>query len=144
MLLTTFYHRFIIARLLLDSIPTASSPNSIRAHLSRLPSGLPATYQMTMERIKAQEPALAELGLRVLTWVYFARKTLTVAQLRHAVSFRPGMKKITNDDLVDEDQIISACAGLISVIERTKADSGRPLDIPMREYHFSRTSQEFD
>ena len=138
-MLKCFFLRSIIARLLVDSLPSTGTANEIRTHLAELPSDPPATYRITMERIKSQEPALAELSLLVLAWVYFARKTLTITQLLHAVSFRPEMKQIAGDDLIDEDQIILACGGLVSLAENKERWELRTR-ISERECQFSRES----
>ena len=131
--------RFVIARLLIDALPSTVTPNTIRKHLSQLPSDLPETYRLTMKRIKEQEPSIAEIGLKTIAWVYFAKDRkrplerdqigLTIEELRHAVSFRPGMKTLSQDDLVTEDQILSACAGLI-VFTNERCHFSRRYPIP--------------
>lgn len=111
-------HRFIVAKLLISCIPNSRSltANDLRAAVSELPTGIDDTYHLAMTRIQAQELHLAKLGTQALYWVYFSKRRLTVIELRHALSFqRSGA--ISKDDLIGEDQIRSACAGLISFVK---------------------------
>lgn len=112
------FHRFIAARLLISCIPNSQSltANDVRAAVKEFPTGIEETYEMAMRRIEDQEPHLAELGKQALYWVYFSKRQLTVMELRHALSFQRS-KGISKDDLIGEDRILSACAGLISFVK---------------------------
>ena len=109
--------RFIIAKLLVDSILSSLTVNQIRAAIKRLPAGMLATYNMIMERIRRQDPRLFKIGFEVLSWIYCAKTRLTVTELQHVVSLHLGLKDISDDDLVGEDILLSACCGLVSFVE---------------------------
>lgn len=68
-----------------------------------------------MNRIDSQGEDFRKLGRSVIEWLVFAKDKLRVAELRHAVSFKTGMVAICEEDLVQADDIISACAGLVVI-----------------------------
>lgn len=90
----------------------------VRYALKTLPKGLDATYELSMNRIDSQSEGFRKLGRRVINWLVFAKTKLTVTELLHAVSFEPGMKTMSAEDLVQEDDLISACAGLVVISAR--------------------------
>ena len=116
--------RFIIAKLLICSLSTSLNAFQVRDRLKDLPTGLRDTYVLTMKRIGEQEPALVDLAIAALSWVYFAKRTLAVNELRHAVSFQL-QGKISDDALIGWDTIQSACAGLLTFVESEVEDTLR-------------------
>lgn len=90
-----------------------------------------------MARIEAQEPRIAQLAKRTLSWIRYEFKydQLNIMQLRHALSVQPGMKAITSDDLVSEEDILSSCLGLVN-LSRARKDG-------LLYTSFSRTSRRY-
>lgn len=111
------YRLLLVAKLLIRCIPSARplTANELRAAAKKLPSEIEDTYKMAMTRIQEQEPHLAELGKQALSWVYLSKRQLTAMELRHALSFQ-WFKVISPNPIVNEDQILSASAGLISFV----------------------------
>lgn len=56
----------------------------VRKTLETLPTGVSATYKDAIERIKDQSDAEADLGMKVLSYVFCAKRPLKVEELRHA------------------------------------------------------------
>ena len=101
----------------------------IRTRLSNLPTGLHGTYKLTLQRINSQKPELAKIGMDALRWVYFAARGMTVPELQHALSFRPGAKMFSEDCLIFGNLKLPACCGLLSLVKNGDGEM---------EYQFSR------
>lgn len=74
-------------------------------------NALQMTYENTLQRIKGGPRA--DLAAKVLACVVFSKLPLSMQQLRHAVAVEPGMTDITEDDLDEEQDLLSACASLV-------------------------------
>lgn len=91
----------------------------IRESLECLPQGLDDTYNNAIERIAAQDPEDYALALQVFGWITHARKPLTLSQLQHAIAVEHGMTELNQEDLSDQETLISLCAGLIKFDQRS-------------------------
>jgi hypothetical protein len=89
--------------------------NAVRAALENLPSGLDNTYKDVMERIYKQGKADVDLALKALSWITYAKVPLKVKALQHAVAIKPGMMTLDDGDLTNEDDLISVCAGIVTI-----------------------------
>ena len=110
-------HRFLLAQLHMDSLADESSRNAILRALERLPEGFEGTYDDAMERINQQSPKRKHMAYRLLSWISYAFRPLSLLELRYALAVREGMTKMDEDDLDDEEFLISVCAGLVTVSE---------------------------
>jgi hypothetical protein len=111
------FHRFLLARLHVDSISKKINRRAVRDALRTLPTTLDATYSDALGRIGNQAPELFELARSVLYWVLCAKRPLSVPELCHtyAMSELPGATPLADDDLPDAEILLSACGGLILV-----------------------------
>ena len=83
-----------------------------------------------MARIQQQDSDLVQIAMDTLSWVYFAKRRLTVDELCHAISLNQhGKEGFNPTDLIGEDRIFTACAGLITVARRECQFA--------RKYHYS-------
>lgn len=82
--------------------------------LKKLPRRLDETYDQAFERIDSQGEGLRELARKVLTWVTYAKKRLSVAELQHALAVEPGQPALDQNLIPDIDTIGSVCAGLVN------------------------------
>jgi Ankyrin repeats (3 copies) len=72
-----------------------------------------------MERIAHQEPGFRELAWRVLLWIACAKRPLTILEIRHALAVEKGDSRLDKDNLPDIRDMIPACAGIVSVDEKS-------------------------
>jgi hypothetical protein len=107
--------RFLLARLHTASLVGLPNRASVLRALERLPTEIHGAYDIVMEQIKQQGESDEALAKNVLLWVAHARRPLSVAELQHALAVMPGMKQIDTDYVIDEDLLISVCAGLVIV-----------------------------
>ena len=103
----------------LEGITDLLTPAEIRAALQTLPKGLDETYDFTMKRILGQRGDIAKLASLAIAWILHAERLLTVLELRCILSFERSSfrkKQFSEDDLIGEDVILSACAGLVTFV----------------------------
>jgi hypothetical protein len=80
------FHRFLLAQLHIEAISQKHKPKDVRTPLEGLHRRLDETYAEAMERIRGKIYEDVEPNQRVLTWISFARRPLTVTEMRHAIA----------------------------------------------------------
>jgi ankyrin repeat protein len=73
-----------------------------------------------MERIQGQVRPSRECALNVLSWITCAKRPLTTAELQHALAVEIGEPELDEDNLPEIEDMISVCAGLVTVDEESK------------------------
>lgn len=99
-------------------------------------SGLDSTYKEAMRRIEGQEEGYRVMAMQVLSWLTYARRSLSTRELQHALAVRNGMKEMDHDFLPEIELLGSICAGLIIIEEQSKLV--RLVHYTVKEY-FERT-----
>lgn len=105
--------RFLLARLHVDALATKHSVKDIRSTLQNLPRGLSDTYDEALSRIFEQQEDDAEFARKVLCWVTYAVRPLTMPELKHALAISPDDTEIDEEGCPEEEFILSLCAGLV-------------------------------
>ncbi|KAJ7443981.1 ankyrin repeat-containing domain protein [Mycena latifolia] len=108
---------FLLAKLHTESLATKNTVKAVREALQHLPKDLNHTYEEAMTRIKNQNEDDRQLALQALTWVAYAKRPLSVAELREALAIELDATTLDVDNLLDIDIVLSICAGLIIVDE---------------------------
>ncbi|KAJ7440455.1 ankyrin repeat domain-containing protein, partial [Mycena latifolia] len=108
---------FLLAKLHTESLATKNTIKAVREALRHLPKNLNHTYEEAMNRIKNQNEDDRQLALQALTWVAYAKRPLSVAELREALAIEPDATTLDVDNLMDINIVLSVCAGLIMVDE---------------------------
>jgi hypothetical protein len=68
-----------------------------------------------MKRIEGQPVGDREIAERVLSWITYARRPLSLEELQHAVAISSEMTEMDLDAVVEETILMSVCAGLVVV-----------------------------
>ncbi|KAG9230726.1 ankyrin repeat protein, partial [Amylocarpus encephaloides] len=113
---------FLLAKLHLDSLAGKKSLKAIRTALINLPSGSHAydsAYKDAMVRIEGQIADEEELAKQVLSWITCAKRPLTTTELQHALAIEKGESKLDHDNLPDIEDLVTVCAGLVTVDEQS-------------------------
>ncbi|KAL8870062.1 MAG: hypothetical protein Q9174_003806 [Haloplaca sp. 1 TL-2023] len=112
---------FLLAQLHLSALATKHTTKALRASIEDLPVQIEQTYDNTMRRIEDQSQDDASLAKKVLMWVVHTLRPLTLAELQHALAAMDlkGETDITDEDLPDEDIVISVCEGLVILDEQS-------------------------
>jgi len=114
------YCRFLLAQLHMDSLADESNRNAILRALEKLPEGFEGTYDDAMERINQQSKQRKHMAYRLLSWISYAFRPMSLIELRYALAVREDMMKMDENDLDDEEFLISVCAGLVTVSEGSR------------------------
>ncbi|KAI8635281.1 hypothetical protein F5Y19DRAFT_460986 [Xylariaceae sp. FL1651] len=118
--------------------------NEIREALNRLMEGGPSpydsAYRTAMERINGQLEGQARRAKQVLSWVTCAKRQLTKVELQHALGIKIDETKIDKDNLPWIEDLVSVCAGLIAVDQ--KSSIVRLVHYTTQEY-FVRTQNDW-
>ncbi|KAF5254912.1 hypothetical protein FANTH_408 [Fusarium anthophilum] len=112
---------FLLARLHLDSLQGLMSVKKLKDALSTLPTGTSAydkAYQCALERIESQHEHRVAVAKDVLAWLTFVKRPLTIEELRTAVIIQEADLDIDEDSLMDIEDMVSVCAGLVAVDEQ--------------------------
>jgi ankyrin repeat protein len=107
-----------LAKLHLDSLIGKRSVKALREALGKLATGLGAydsAYTSAMERIESQVPDQVELAKQVIAWIVHAKRRITTTELREALGVEVGERDIDRDNCPDIDDMVSACAGLVTI-----------------------------
>jgi len=94
---------------------TAKKVKSTLATLRKGADALDHAYGEALERIEHQQAGHASLAKHVLTWITFAKRPLTTAEICCALAIEPGDAELDPENKPDVDEIVSVCAGLVVV-----------------------------
>jgi ankyrin repeat protein len=124
----------LLAQLYLDSLIGKRSPKALRSTLKQLQQNLGSSgersekrkleilsqaYEHAMERIEGQAADQEELAKQVLSWITCAKRPLTTSELQHALAIEVGESELDGDNLPQIENMISVCAGLVTVDEES-------------------------
>ncbi|KAH6667723.1 hypothetical protein B0J14DRAFT_437654, partial [Halenospora varia] len=96
--------------------------SDIRSALESLRTGSDAygqAYKDAMERIKQQHAEGEKLAKQALWWITCARRPLVTAELQHTIAVKPGKSEFNEKGQPDIEDIVSVCAGLVTVDEES-------------------------
>lgn len=105
-------HRFLLAHLMLDELLDLPTVDQIHRLLQRRPQNLQKALEATMERIDSQSEDRKSLGRRLLTWVVYAKRRLTLEEISSAFSIRNGEDEKLNF-LASPNLLLQLCAGMV-------------------------------
>ncbi|KAH6891566.1 ankyrin repeat-containing domain protein [Coprinopsis sp. MPI-PUGE-AT-0042] len=109
---------FLHASLMVESVRHCTSSRHVMEKLDKLPAKLDVLYDEAFKRIETQPEEHAALAKRVLLWVVYAYRPLTVEEMRYAVASDPKVDWETPKNLVPESLMVSVCCGLIVFEEK--------------------------
>jgi hypothetical protein len=93
-----------------------------------------------MERIEGQLRDQEQLAKHVLSWITCAWRPLTTTELQHALGVEDGESKLDEENLSQIEDIVSVCAGLVTVDEESRII--RLVHYTTQEY-FDRTQKRW-
>ncbi|RYO78730.1 hypothetical protein DL762_008550 [Monosporascus cannonballus] len=109
---------FLLARLHVDSLLDKRTKSKVKSTLENLAKGskaLDEAYDEAIKRIDSQLPEDGALAKSVLSWITYAQRPLTIGELCHALAVEPGEDELDRDNIPDVEDILSVCAGLVTV-----------------------------
>jgi ankyrin repeat protein len=115
--------RFLLASLHVDSLVSKKTTTRLKSALDNLSHGSEAlrdAYDEVIERIDGQVHDDCTLAKNVLSWISYARRPLTTKELCHALAVEMGDINFDSDNITDVEDILSVCAGLVTVDEESQ------------------------
>ncbi|CAO2648676.1 Nn.00g079430.m01.CDS01 [Neocucurbitaria sp. VM-36] len=134
---------FLLAQLHFDSLVGKRSAKAVRAALDNLITGsgaYDAAYTAAMERIEGQVADQRDLAKQALAWITCARRPLSTSELQAALGVEVGEPELDPDNLPDVNDIVSTCAGLVTVDKESHII--RLVHYTTQEF-FERTQQQW-
>lgn len=72
-----------------------------------------------MTRIEEQNEDDAELAKQLLSWLTYSARPMTVLELQYALAVDLGTYSVDQDGLIDQETMLSVCAGIVTVEENS-------------------------
>jgi hypothetical protein len=79
-----------------------------------VPTQLFDLYQVIMDGIRHSQDDIEQLAQKVLSWIYHAKRSLKMEELREAIAVEEGDVGLDEDDLMSAEDIIEICGSLVS------------------------------
>lgn len=107
--------RFLHAALQMEALRNAVFITS--ETIDKLPVKIEDLYSNTVRRIMGQSEEQRKIAGRVLLWLLYAARPLSMAELHSAVASDPDSESWKYDSNVvgDEKALVSVCCGLVTV-----------------------------
>ncbi|RYP07260.1 hypothetical protein DL765_009212 [Monosporascus sp. GIB2] len=109
---------FLLARLHTDLLLDKRTPKDVKSTLAKLSKGSAAlhdAYGDALQRIEGQLDGDYELAKKVLSWITFAKRPLTTAEICCALAVEPDEKELDLENILEVEDLVSVCAGLVVV-----------------------------
>lgn len=138
--------RFLLAKLQLQSLfsnfgTIRPSEDIIFEMLAKLPRSLEEAFEETMNRIDSQPLYDAEVAKQALAWILYTTRPLSPREVQHALAVGFHKYSKSEKNLIPTNDIISVCAGLVTVDERS--DIIRLGHYTMQEYFQEKRTRFF-
>lgn len=78
---------------------------------------LDTTYDRVLDNIRQQPKRLAELAIKILSWIVKAQRALTVEEIQVAVSINPNLYALDELDVPEKAALLEVCASLVIIDE---------------------------
>ncbi|KAL2816986.1 ankyrin repeat-containing domain protein [Aspergillus granulosus] len=106
---------FLLARLMLDEVLELSSVNQIRKAIAKPQPNLQQAFEATLQRIDSQSKARSSLARRLLGWISYAARRLTLEEILCAFSVEDEEEGVNPDNRPNPDILLRSCLGLVVV-----------------------------
>jgi hypothetical protein len=110
----------LVAALQIESLKNSTTINQLRKSANLLSSNIDDVYLASWERIKGQAKEQALLAEAAIIWLTHAYRPLKITELQHALAIQCDGEDFDNDDVADEETIISVCCGLITIEKESR------------------------
>jgi hypothetical protein len=104
-----------MAKLHTDLLAEQLTERDLHSALEQLPEDLNKAYGNVMNRISSQNEKRRHLAMTTLKWITYAKEPLETGALQHALAITPDSTEINEKDLIDIEQLISFCVGIVSI-----------------------------
>jgi Ankyrin repeats (3 copies) len=116
------FNRFLLATLHLKSVLAYRNPKDRKKALASLPKEINAAYEGEMARLKRNGEGDFKIAKRALSWIYWAKRSLTMRELQEAIAIVPiedvetcdeESRDLDPESITDPEFILDCCGSLI-------------------------------
>jgi ankyrin repeat protein len=110
--------RFLLAHLYTDSLRDKRTVKDVKLTLAKLSKGSTAlnyVYKEALQRIEGQLSGDYKRAKKVLSWITYAQRPLTTAEICCALAVEPGEEELDPENVPDVEDLVSVCAGLVVI-----------------------------
>src|SRR2546421_1469055 len=119
-LLADVTNRFLLARLYVDSLLDKNTKAKVKSALQKISKSsnkelaklYDKAYDEALERIEGQLPENKKMAKKVLSWITYAERQLTIRELCHVLAVELG--ELDEDGFSDGEDIAAICTDLVS------------------------------
>ncbi|KAM0330662.1 hypothetical protein ACHAQA_003613 [Verticillium albo-atrum] len=107
---------FLLARLHMDSLGDCITLGAFKRALKGLTGDLDQMYSKSLERMEqALRPAHRQILKKLLLWVAWGQRPLSILELGHALTIHPGIEDVDEEDIFPVREITTWSAGLLFI-----------------------------
>lgn len=104
----------------MDALADCLTTSDIEFALSSLPQGINDTYEQALERISKLSVNRRRAVMRLLQWVSYSKRPLTIAELEHAIAISRGAREMQTGHIISAKVLTSLSAGIVIVDENER------------------------
>jgi hypothetical protein len=108
--MTLTSHRFLLAVFQLRYVLSEKEPRKVVMALKTLPKSPEDAYVEIFKRI---DPKAEDWVYKIVSWLFHAKRSLFMDELRHALAVEPFDVKLEEDYLPEPDNVIESCQSLV-------------------------------
>ena len=102
----------------MDALACQTSSRNVHKALKNPPRRLTDLFDDAMYRLAAQPEPHVDLAVRIISWIFYARRPMRIAELREALSVEPEDTKLDRSGYHEIDSMLDVCCGLVSIDEQ--------------------------
>ncbi|KAK2037850.1 ankyrin [Colletotrichum somersetense] len=107
---------FLLARLYVDSLADCLTVGALKRALKGLSGDLDQMYLKSLARMeRSLRPKHLDILKKLLLWIAWGQRPLSIAELGHALAIHPGVEEIDEDDILPIREITTWSAGLLFI-----------------------------
>ena len=111
--------RFLLVHLQMNYLCSKRRPSEVRKSLNTLAKDVHQFYDDCFQRLDASGEEDKQFALKVLSYVFYARRPLTMDELLHALSIDPDATDLVSEALYQDFIVFSVSSGLIRIDEES-------------------------
>ncbi|KAH6883795.1 hypothetical protein BKA70DRAFT_1341522 [Coprinopsis sp. MPI-PUGE-AT-0042] len=125
---------FLHAHLQLEALKLGSTEKDVQNILQSFPSKIEHLYREILSTyIKNQSSSNTLRAKQALLWIVYARRHLTLQELQFVLATDHNTLKYDPDNVIDEGTLLSACCGLVTLVDTSGAGRSAHLVHPTAE-----------
>ncbi|PHH65759.1 hypothetical protein CDD81_1486 [Ophiocordyceps australis] len=110
---------FLLAQLQMDHLCRQRRPLEVRQAMGTLAKNVHEFYAASLQRINQSDQEDRMFALRIISYVFCAKRPLSMDELLHALSVVPGATDMLSEALYDGALVLSVSLGLIRVDDKS-------------------------